>query len=89
MSGALFKEMMRNRGQRTAPHLEKRYCGRLIMTQPEFTAQILQHGGTLNIVTSHSLVVCSFGNTFSLERRCLKANQSPGNLGMKQESVLR
>lgn len=87
--GAQFKEPIRYIDLRTTPNTKKCYCAHLVKTHPKFVAQILQHRWILNIVISHSLVFCSFGKTFYLERLCLKVKQSTCNLWMKQRSMLR
>lgn len=56
--------------------MKKCYCTHWVMTHPKFIAQILQHGGILNIDISYSLGFCFFGKTFHLERLCLKVKQS-------------
>lgn len=69
--------------------MKKCYWAHLVMTQPKFVARILQHRWILNILISRSLVFCSFGKTFCLQRLRLKVKQSTCNLWMKQRSMLR
>lgn len=69
--------------------MKKCYWAHLVMTHPKFVTQILQHRRILNILISRSLVFCSFGKMFYLQRLRLKVKQSTCNLWMKQRSMLR
>lgn len=89
MPGAQFKELIRYIDLRTTTNIKKYYWAHLVVTLLKFLAQILQCGRILNIVIPLSLIFCSFGKAFCLERLCLKVKQSPCNLWMKQKSVFR
>lgn len=61
--------------------MKKCYYTHLVMTHSKFIAQILQCGGILNIVISHSLLFCSSGKTFLFGKALSKGyKQSPCNL---------